>query len=180
MTGVDTGRGCAPTRHALAKILGAVLLVAAPLAACGDVTASTEADFDARQQAIDPPRLWLAEAVGDSGQIQGTAFVCADRLLRETFGRARAEVDGVDCRDVAPPVVKPGLFAVRCKAGGRQFSESIATTGDLTREFQQVFALTSLDQDAVKVRQARRFREVGACPAGWRIGDQARPGQRPR
>jgi len=27
--------------------------------------------------------------------------------------------------------------------------------------------------------QVRRYRLIGACPAGWKIGDQAKPGKSP-
>jgi hypothetical protein len=76
-------------------------------------------------------------------------------------------------------VVKPGLFAVRCNANGHRYGESVATVGDPARDFRLVFSVVSLDQKDVSIRQARRFRRVGPCPTGWRVGDPAKPGQRP-
>jgi hypothetical protein len=156
-----------------------ILLACLSLAGCDSTAEVTTARFTARKQAIDPPQLWLAQVVEPGGAVRSSAFICADTVLRETFPRARAEVNGVSCLDMGTPVVKPGLFAVRCRANGHRYGESIATTGDPTQDFRLVFAVTSLDQRAVSVRQDRRFRRVGPCPAGWRIGDQAKPGERP-
>jgi hypothetical protein len=71
-----------------------------------------------------------------------------------------------------------------CVARGQSFTVSLATTGDRARDFRQEVALTPLlfhpVLGPVAMRESRRLRLVGACPAGWRIGDQARAGQRPR
>jgi hypothetical protein len=155
------------------------------LAACG-IGQETQTQILARQPAIDPPQLWLVQVVGDKGAVQGSVFVCADTTLRDSFARARAEVNGRLCRDITSPFVKPNGWSLRCVAGGRTFTMSTATVGDPQRDFRLDFALTSMDyfipaqdRDPLTVRQSRHFRRFGQCPAGWQIGDQARPGKPP-
>ena len=156
----------------------AAVLLALSLAGC-KAAPDTTAQIRARQQAIDPLQLWLVEAIDGAGRVQGRAYVCADTAVRETFLRARAEIDGEPCLDDAGPVVRPGLWTVRCRAQGRRFAVSAMTTGDPARDFRLDFALPPLDHATGAARQTRRFRQVGPCPAGWNIGDQAPPGGRP-
>jgi hypothetical protein len=164
-----------------AMVLGVLLA----LGAC-DGAPDTETRILARQQAIDPPQLWLVQALGDAGAVKGSVFVCADTALRETFVRTRAEVNGEICRDTTSPVMKTNEWALRCEAGGLPFAISASTVGDPQRDFRLDFGLTQLyyfptvtGPQRMSVRQSRHFRRIGACPAGWRIGDQARPGKRP-
>jgi hypothetical protein len=163
----------------LAGRLSAVALLALAAAGCRGGP-DTEAQLRARQQALDPLQLWLVEAMDGAGRVQGRAYVCTDAAVRETFLRARAEINGEPCLDDAGPVVKPGLWTIRCRAQGRRFAVSAVTRGDPQRDFRFDFALTPLDHATDGARQTRRFRKVGACPAGWNIGDQAPPGGRPR
>jgi hypothetical protein len=156
---------------------------------------STSDELVARQRAIDPPQLWLAQVLGDGGKVKGQVFVCADSALIEGFARARAEINGRPCVDATSPRVKPNGWTLRCTAGRRGFAVSSVTVGDLQQDFLVNFSLTELtyftvgshpnftlqnDPPPQSVRQVRRFRHIGACPSGWRIGDQARPGRRPR
>lgn len=171
---VDGGRRAAVRAHRLV----ATALMLLGLAACNG-SSDTEAELLARQQAIDPPTLWLVEALGADGEVRARVYVCADKALRETFLRTRAEINGEMCRDDSRPVVKPGLWAVRCEARGRRFAVSANTAGDPARDFRLDFALTPLDRQTGTVRQIRHFRSIGACPGGWRIGDQTRPAAAP-
>jgi hypothetical protein len=155
------------------------------LAAC-HAAPSTSDELIARQKALDPPQLWLAQVLGEGGKVKGSVFICADGGMREAFTRARAEVNGQPCVDATSPRIKPNGWRLRCTAHGRSFSVSSVTVGDLQQDFLVDFALTEQvyfgGDDAPtpqSVRQIRRFRHVGACPLGWRIGDQARPGRRP-
>jgi len=155
------------------------------LAAC-QAEPSTADELVARQKTIDPPQLWLAQVIGDAGKVTGQVFVCADGPMREAFARARAEVNGRPCIDATSPRVKPNGWRLRCTVAGRAFGESSVTMGDLQTDFLVNFSLTELnyfpgphDPPLQSVRQVRRFRHVGACPEGWRIGDQAKPGRRP-
>lgn len=163
-------------------LLAALALLA--LTACQAAPDATS-QIIARQQALDPPQLWLAQVVGEGGRPKASVFICVDAKLREGFARTRAEVNGAPCRDATGPIEKAHEWALRCLVGGQPFAVSAATTGDLAQDFRLDFALTPLwsprgpDDDSRTVRQTRRFRRVGPCPAGWRIGDQARPGHRP-
>lgn len=155
------------------------------LAAC-NIGQETQTEILARQQTLDPPQLWLVQVVGDRGAVQGSVFVCADTALRDSFGRARAEVNGRPCRDTTSLVIKPNGWSLSCEVGDRPFAVSTAAIGDPQQDFRLDFALTSLDyftpalnREPLTVRQSRHFRRFGECPAGWRIGDHAKPGRRP-
>lgn len=160
-------------------VLAALLLLG--LAAC-DGSRAADARLPARQPAIDPPQLWLVQVVGQKDGPAAAVFVCADAPLREAFVPARAEVNGRPCRDTTPPEAKASAWSLRCETKGRRFAVSASTVGDLAQDFRLNLALTPyFDPPGVQaVRQTRRFRRVGACPAGWKVGDQARPGHRPK
>lgn len=150
-------------------------LCALNLAACDGPSAA--ARLAARQAKADPPRLWLAEALGPTGQVTRTLQVCADQHLREGFVRAEPEVNGNACFATSPVVSKPGLYALRCEAEGQSFAVTVSSRGDFTHDFQVRYALTPLDRGRGPFIQTIRYRLAGACPAGWKIGDQARAGQ---
>jgi len=158
--------------------LGSLLLLG--LAAC-DTRGDTTSQILARQRAIDPPQLWLVQVIAAKPTQPAAVFVCADTSLRESFVRARAEIDGQVCQDTTTPILKEHEWVLSCRAHGRGFAVSASTVGDLDRDFRLNFALTPLfNKTSVgTVSQSRRFRLVGACPAGWRIGDQAKPGHKP-
>ena len=171
--------------RAVLAIAGVFALAAGSFAANFD-NPDTETAILARQQAIEPPQLWRVDALTEAGEVRASVFVCADTALRDTFTRARAEVNGEPCRDTTPPVLKENGWALRCQAHGWPFAVSATTVGDPQRDFRLNFGLTQLyyvpsaaDPPAMQVRQTRHFRRVGDCPLGWRIGDQARPGRKP-
>lgn len=157
-----------------ARTLAPVLLL--PLLACAEPRA--EARVAAAQMAADPPQLWLAQAL-DGERVSGEVMVCVDRVMRDGFARANAEVAGQPCLPFRDAVETPGLYAVRCQLGGRTFGLTVNRTGDPERDFTIRFALKALDGTGDAAAQARRFRKVGACPAGWRIGDEGKPGRPP-
>ena len=167
--------------------IAAMFALAAGIFAAGAGVPDTETKILARQEAIDPPQLWLVDALSETGAIKASVFVCADTSLRETFMRTRAEVNGQPCKDTTSPVMAPNGWALRCEAAGRPYAVSAATIGDPQQDFRLNFGLTQLyyfptvaGPGRMTVRQSRHFRRIGACPAGWRIGDQAKPGHRPR
>lgn len=142
------------------------------LAACHEAP-STEAQMVARQQAVDPPALWLMEdtEVGGARPVQSTAWVCADTPMRKTFAKTNPEFDGAPCGETVPPVVRPGFTAHRCDAGGRRYAITSQTTGDLDRDFRLSVMVTPLSPDLGPARTTRHYRRLGACPPGWRVGD---------
>jgi hypothetical protein len=132
----------------------------------------------ARPAAITPqtPQLWLAEALDAEGKVVDTVQVCADTVLRQGFTRANAEINGQQCNPLRDAVDRPGLYAVRCEIAGRRFGVTVNQTGDLERDFQVRFALTTLDGTNTSATQVRRYRKIGTCPDGWVTGDQSKPG----
>ena len=151
---------------------GLALLLAIPWLAGCDGSVETAARLTVRQQAIDPPQLWLVQPLDPATE---ATLVCADTPMREGFVRTSGEIDGVPCRPTARPVDKPGLAALRCEAEGRSYAFSTVTRGDPARDFQLTVAVTPLDRSLGPAQTTRRFRRIGPCPAGWRIGDEGPP-----
>jgi hypothetical protein len=149
----------------------AVAVGALNLAACDLAPGVTR--LVSRQAQIDPPRLWLAEAVHPTGRVFGAVEVCADRALHEGFARADPEVNGQPCHAVSPIVSKPGLYAMRCEAVGQSFAVTVTSQGDLARDFKVRYALTPLESGRGPFVRTLRYRLLGSCPAGWRVGDEA-------
>lgn len=140
------------------------------LAACD--SADTIARLLRRQDAVDPPKLWLAQGVWPSGRVYRSTQVCADTALRDGFLRADPAVNGQACRPISERVEKPGLYAVRCTALSQEFGVTVTTSGDVKRDFTVRYALTPLDTGRGPFVQTVHYRLLGACPKGWRIGDQ--------
>jgi hypothetical protein len=105
--------------------------------------------------------------------------VCADHGLQEGFAHADPEVNDQPCRAISPIVSKPGLYAMRCEAVGQSFAVAVTSQGDLRRDFKVRYALTPLESGRGPFVQTLRYRLLGPCPAGWRIGDQATAEQAP-
>ena len=151
----------------------AALSAAMLLAAC-QRGPSTEAQLTARQQAVDPPSLWLMEdaETNAKGALKGAAWVCADTPMRQTFGKTNAEIEGAPCNDTVPPVVRPGFTAHRCEVGGRRYAITSQTEGDLARDFRLTVIVTPLSADLGAARTTRHYRRLGACPAGAGVGSR--------
>lgn len=162
---------CRARRLAPAILLAPIFLLT--LAACGAPAAQSR--LTANQAAQDPPQLWRVESLDNAGRVTGATLVCTDQSMRDGFGRADAEVWGRPCLPHRDAVDRPDLYAVRCEIDGRRFGLTLNRSGDLRADFTAAFALTALDGSRATARQVRRFRREGACPAGWIIGDQARP-----
>ena len=149
----------------------AVALLSLVLMAACHGGPSTEAQLIARQAAVDPPRLWLMEDADASGAVRAAAWVCADTPMRRTFAKANAEIEGTPCRDTVPPVLRPGFQAHRCEAGGRRYAITSQAVGDLDHDFRLTVMVTPLSPDLGAARTTRHYSQLGACPAGWRVGD---------
>lgn len=134
---------------------------------------SIEAELTARQQAVDPPHLWLMEDAETSakGAVSGAAWVCADTPMHKTFAKTNPEIGGGPCIQTAPPVIRPGFSALRCEADGRRYAITSQTDGDLDRDFRVTVMVTPLSADLGPAQTTRHYRRLGACPAGWRVGD---------
>ena len=66
-----------------AAAFGLTSLLLLGLAAC-DHGADTTSQILARQQAIDPPQLWLVQVIGAKPAQAAAVFVCADASLGST------------------------------------------------------------------------------------------------
>lgn len=159
-----------------------VLFAMAALGAVGlllafEPTPDATEHFRAVQAAVDPPRLWSAAVIG--GGQSSEVFVCADSGIRDAFARTIADVNGERC--LADKVTATAdSYVTFCSTRARRYAVSLRTEGDRSRDFKATFNLHTLDAPVVSAWQVRRYRLIGACPAGWRIGDQAKPGQPPR
>src|SRR4051812_47521009 len=152
--------------------LGAVAL---PLAF--ERTPDASERIRAAQAAVDPPRLWSAAVIG--GGPPAEMFICADSGIRDGFARTIADVNGELC--LADKVVATAdSYVTFCSTPERRYAVSLRTEGDRRRDFKATFILHTLEAPVVSAWQVRRYRLIGACPAGWRIGDQAKAGQSPR
>lgn len=161
-----------PTPNVRARWLAPALLLT--VAGCSPPT--VESRMAAHQAAIDPPMLWRVEALDAAGRPSAILSVCADSNMREGFSRALMEVDGQPCLPLKGGVDRPGLYAVRCDLNGARFGLTANRSGDPQKDFQIAFAVKTVDGSDQGARQVRRFRRIGPCPTGWRIGDQARAG----
>jgi len=155
---------------ALAVFAGVGFVLSRPLSA-------SPAGFFARQAAAHPPELWLAEALDDHGRVRGQVQVCTDQAMRAGLLRPRPEVNGQPCLPVGRGVEKASLQAGRCVALNRRYSVNVSLTGDPARDVTVSFALRPLEVDDPGVRQVTRYRRLGACPPGWRVGDSEKPGR---
>jgi hypothetical protein len=158
------------------KALPPLLLLG--LAACA---AEHDADAGVVARRPDPPQLWLVQVIGKNGMAAASTYVCADTPLREAFVRT-PQVEGAPCTDVTRLLLRDHEWALRCQARGRQFAVSTQTLGDVTQDFRLDSQLTPVVRlpGIEPLREARRFRHLGPCPAGWRVGDHAKPGEHPR
>lgn len=149
-----------------------VLAVCLMLAGCGDGE-RMQARLLAHQAHVDPPQLWQAEAIGPGGEVVGAVRICADTRLREGFSRARAEADGEVCAP-SPDYVDGVDAPLTCFLRGSRFLIRTYRQGDPVRDFTVLTVVRQLDGAKARTEQRVRYRKLGACPAGWVIGRQAR------
>jgi hypothetical protein len=132
----------------------------------------------------DPRQLWLVQSVGEDGVRSASRYVCTDAALREAFQRPPARVKGRACEDITAPALKDRAWFVRCLIGAQTFAISASTVGEPSEDFLFDFAVTPIEIYGIgkagpPVREVRRFRRIGPCPDGWRVGDRAKPGRMP-
>lgn len=127
-----------------------------------------------------PPELWLSETLDQQGDVRGATQVCVDSKLRDGLTRALPRINGEPCLMMGQPVEKPSRWAARCVAFGRRYGVVVHRRGDEEGRLNVDMRLTPLGTDYGSVRQVMRFRRLGSCPAGWKIGDSGSLGGRPR
>jgi hypothetical protein len=153
--------------------MAAGLLLA--LAACDQraETAQTPGHFT-------PPALWRVEVVEDSGGQTGVVQVCANSELIGSFTRVEPKVNGLPCETYGKVAKDDAVEHIeRCQAGGMRYGLYVTRTRKAPDDFTVRFALQPLQAAGGKVVQARRYQRIGACPAGWKAGDQGKPGGPP-
>lgn len=148
-------------------------------AACSQPTGSTRAEqfWTARQMATDPPQLWSIEVVpAQAGW--NPVLVCADHAMRQGFARPLPAIGSAQCDPVDDDArTEGGVYTVRCDLNERRFGVSSSVTGDVSRDFVARYQVTDLagfmptrTRASAEAGQTRRYRKLGACPAGWTIG----------
>jgi hypothetical protein len=150
------------------------LAAALMLAGCNRPTG--QALIEQRVAQMDPTQLWRAEALDDAGKVVDAIQVCLNRDVLAGFSRANTEINGQACAPHRDAVEQPGVYAVRCDLNGRTYGLTVNRTGDPEKAFTVRYALAALDGSGVTAKQTRRYTKVGACPAGWTVGDQGRGG----
>lgn len=119
--------------------------------------------------------LWRIEVL-DGGKAASAVDICADRNVQAAFVRPAPELQGKPCVRVADPVETDTTYSVRCRVDDALYRVGSSTTGDTAREFTVEMAVTRQDMKGPMFEQVRRYRRLGDCPAGWKIGDSAAPG----
>jgi hypothetical protein len=143
------------------------------LAGCGDGQSRLQTRLEARQAAVDPPELWQVEQLGPGDVASAAVRICVDTRLREGFSRARVEADGEVCvpsSDFVDAVDAP----LTCFLRGSRFLVRTYRTGDPARDFTVLIVVRQMDGARTRTEKRMRYRKLGACPANWAIGQQAK------
>lgn len=159
-------------------IVRPAILVAALLGLAGcDRAQKVAATPSPATPGAEQPALWSIEVM--SGEKAASRVdICADAAVRKSFVRPAPEVNGLPCLATKAPLENAASFSARCRADGQLYAVNSGTTGDLTRDFTVDMNVTREGAKQPTYAQVRRYRLVGACPAGWHIGDSAAPGDK--
>ena len=159
-----------------AKRAGLVLAAGLSLASC-DRVANEPA---LKEQSLAPPTLWRAEIVEDSGGQAGVIDICANPELVASFTRVEPRINGAPCLPYGHAAKDtPTERIARCQAGDMRYGLYVTNQRRSADDFTVRFALQPLQAAGGKVVQARRYHKLGACPSGWKAGDQGPPGGAP-
>jgi hypothetical protein len=150
------------------------------LAGCGPPSPSVHATVLERQLALDPPQLWRVEALADDASAADTVRLCADTPLVQGFARPTPAMGETRCVFERQVVRTSHGYVQRCELFGRRYSVHVSVAGDPYSDFTVRMAMLPLQADHAGVAQTLRFRWLGPCPAGWKIGDTDKPGHGPR
>lgn len=127
--------------------------------------------------AAEPPALWRIEVL-NGADVVSAVEICADRAVQQSFMRPEPAVGDKPCLRVHrdEPVAKDGIYSVRCRIDDQVYRVGAVSTGDLARDFTVDMAVSAQGKTGPTFEQLRRYRKIGACPAGWVAGDSAAPG----
>jgi hypothetical protein len=150
--------------------------LAAGLAACGKKETPTVRAEVAIQPAA-KPSLWRIEAVND-GRVVRTLDLCADQAIQAGFRRPSPELNGHPCDRAKNVVETDQSYAARCRLDHNNYVVRTTQSGDAARDFTVQMSVTRQDLAGPTFEQTRHYTRIGDCPAGWRIGDAAAPGDK--
>jgi hypothetical protein len=161
------------------KIIATVLAPAAAVLALGGCQKSqpAKAPVPTAVTAVNAPSLWRIEALNDDKVVR-TVEICADQAVRAGFNRPAPEWRGQACTRVGEPKQTGAAYFVRCRFGDKIYVVSSSQKGDAARDFTVDMSVTQQDGKGPSFEQTRHYIKVGACPAGWKIGDSAALGDK--
>jgi hypothetical protein len=149
----------------------AVLLAGAGLAcltACDRSGTATEQYWTQRKAAAERLELWSMEAVGSSAP---PVRVCTDAVMRLGLARPAPAVGDKPCTRLGRPVETASTYGFKCELGDQEWAVNAYWHGERDRDFTVEMLVSSLDDPHARYSQTRRYRKLGACPAGWVAGD---------
>jgi hypothetical protein len=152
------------------KLATSMLLGALVLSGCDKDVSRSEAVLQARRSAIERPQLWSVRAVGQAGE---SVQICANRDMRAGFIRPSPSLGGRSCTPLGQAVRTAYGWSFRCMLGADTYAVSSAATGDRARAFETQVSITPLQGRGQDYHQTLRYVRLGACPAGWEIGQAA-------
>ena len=129
--------------------------------------------------AAETPKLWTIEVM-DGDKATSRVDICADAAVQKGFTRPAPEVNGKPCDRLREPVETSDAYSIRCHIGDQYYRAAAQTDGDLARDFTVKMTVKRQDRKEPMYEQVRRYRLSGACPAGWRVGEAAAPGDKQR
>jgi hypothetical protein len=140
--------------------------------------------IDARAEPAPAPAVQFWRIAAEDAAKSRPVYLCADQRTREGFIRPLPEIDGQPCNVLEPPVVRPGVFVAWCQSGDTRAVASSGIHGDLARDFTVTTRISTRPSNSALIKpeseftQTRHYTFVGACPAGWAVGDSAAPGDK--
>ena len=154
----------------------AIIATLVGLAAC-----QREVNVAATRPAAPPvaeaPKLWSIEVM-DGDKAVSRVDICADSAVQKGFARPAPEVNGQPCDRLTAPIETGDAYSIRCHVGSQYYRARADVTGDTARDFTVKMTAKRQDRKEPMYEQVRRYRLSGACPAGWRIGESAAPGDK--
>lgn len=154
----------------------ALVATLAVLAAC-QREVKVAATPAAAPPAAEQPKLWSIEVM-DGDKAVSRVDICADSAVQKGFVRPAPEVNGQPCDQLRTPVETNDAYSIRCHVGDRYYRARADVSGDTARDFTVKMTAKRQDRKEPIYEQVRRYRLSGACPAGWRVGESAAPGDK--
>lgn len=145
------------------------LLAVLCLAACD--REAGERRWRERQEAVDPPQLWSVEALDASAGVRPVR-ICTDTQMRTGFLKPAPVVADRPCVLSQKPVEHGGQTINRCDLDGDTYMIISDVKGDTARDFTVSMSVSAVIGDGPGYSQNRRYKLVGPCPAGWKLGDR--------